>query len=299
MFKSYIIIITCASSRGIHLELVPDMGAEALIRALKRFQARRGTLHFMISNNGKTFKDSTLKSFTNENGTQWNFITERLPWFGGFYERLVQSVKRCLRKTLRNSKFNYEELNTHLIEIEGVLNSRPLTYLFEEVGEPLTPSHMITGRRILDKPRETENCNLSCDYKSLKRRAKYLTLVLEHFRTRFKREYLTSLCEFHTEKKTLKNRVICKGYIVIVHEEKRPRQRRKLGRIVDLIYGKGKNTRSAVVRVYSNGRTLDIRRPIKLLYPVELTEGIEEQSTDTSGPRITSIRDENAVEFIS
>ena len=83
MFKSYIIIITCASSRGIHLELVLDMGAEALIRALKRFQARRGTLHFMISNNGKTFKDSTLKSFTNENGTQWSFITERPPWFGG------------------------------------------------------------------------------------------------------------------------------------------------------------------------------------------------------------------------
>ena len=83
MFKSYIVLITCASSRGIHLELVPDKGAEALNLALKRFQARRGIPHFIISDNGKTLKDSTLKSFTNENGTQWSFITERPPWFGG------------------------------------------------------------------------------------------------------------------------------------------------------------------------------------------------------------------------
>ena len=40
MFKSYIVLITCACTRGIHLELAPDMGASAVIQALKRFQAR-------------------------------------------------------------------------------------------------------------------------------------------------------------------------------------------------------------------------------------------------------------------
>ena len=72
------------------------MGAYALIRTLKRFQARRGIPNFIISDNGKTFKDSLLKLYINENGTQWSFITEPAPWFGGFYERLVQSVKKCL-----------------------------------------------------------------------------------------------------------------------------------------------------------------------------------------------------------
>ena len=71
------------------------------------------------------------------------------PWFGGFYERRVQSGKRCLRETLESAKLTYEELNTHLIEVEGVLNSRPLTNLFDEGGEPLTPSHLIMGRRVL------------------------------------------------------------------------------------------------------------------------------------------------------
>ena len=123
MFKSYIVLSTCARTRGIHLELAPDMGASALMRALKRFQARRGIRQFIISDNGKAFKDSTVKSYIVENSTLWKLITERTPWFGGFYERLVQSVKRCLRKTLGNAKLIHEELNTHLIEVERVLNS--------------------------------------------------------------------------------------------------------------------------------------------------------------------------------
>ena len=69
MLKSYIVLITCASTRGIHLELAPDMGASALIQGLKRFQARRGILQCIMSDNGKTFKGSTLKSYIVENGT--------------------------------------------------------------------------------------------------------------------------------------------------------------------------------------------------------------------------------------
>ena len=92
---------------------------------LKHFQARHGIPQFVISDNGKTFKDSILRLYTVKNGTLWKFITERAPWFGGFYERLVQSVKRCLQKTLGNPKLTYEELNTHLIEVERVLNLWP------------------------------------------------------------------------------------------------------------------------------------------------------------------------------
>ena len=198
-----------------------------------------------------------------------------------------------------NAKLTYEELNTLLIEVEGVLNSRPLTYLYDEGGEPLTPSHLIMGRRVLDKPDRRENCEFIGDSKSLKGRAKYLSLILEHFRTRFKKEYLTSLREFHIAKKTLKNRVIDKGHIVTVYEEKRLHQMWRLGRIVELIRGKDQNIRSAVVRVYNNGKTVNIRRPIKLLYPVELTGDIEERPIDISGPQITSVMDEHVIDFIS
>ena len=72
---------------------------------------------------------------------------------GGFFERLkMRCVKRCLKNTLATARLAYEELLTVLIQIEGVLNSRPLTYLCEDGGEPLTPSHLIVRRRLFSPP---------------------------------------------------------------------------------------------------------------------------------------------------
>ena len=65
---------------------------------------------------------------------------------------MVRSVKRCLKKVLRNARLTYEELLTLLIRVEGVLNSRPLTYVYPDQDEPLTPSHLVLGKRILTVP---------------------------------------------------------------------------------------------------------------------------------------------------
>ena len=61
----------------------------------------------------------------------------------------MQSVKRSLRKILLRSSVNYEELNTIIVEIEAIVNSRPLTYICDdEVEEVLTPSHLLLGKRL-------------------------------------------------------------------------------------------------------------------------------------------------------
>ena len=73
-------------------------------------------------------------------GQKERFNLERSPWWGGHFERLVDSVKRSLRKTLGNSRLTFDELNTLLIEIEWSLSSRLLTYVYDELGfEALTP----------------------------------------------------------------------------------------------------------------------------------------------------------------
>ena len=72
-------------------------------------------------------------------------------WWGGFFEICVKLVKRCLKKVPGNEKLSYKELESVLIETEGVLNSRALTYVYEELSED-TPSHLVIGRRLLDKP---------------------------------------------------------------------------------------------------------------------------------------------------
>lgn len=54
----------------------------------------------------------------------------------------MKEVKTCLKKTLGRLRLIFDELATLLIEVdvEAVLNSRPLTYLYsDDIEEPLTP----------------------------------------------------------------------------------------------------------------------------------------------------------------
>ena len=150
--KVYILLLTCATSRALHLELVPDLGNESFLRAVLRFFARKGYPDLVIHDNAKTFKSRDVKHFFLKQGIEQKFILALAPWWGGFYERLVRNVKASLRKVVGNSLLNFEELSTFLCQVEGTLNSRPLTYLNEDdIDEPLTPFHLLHGRNILSQ----------------------------------------------------------------------------------------------------------------------------------------------------
>ena len=181
MHKSHMALYTCASSRAIHLDLVPDNTTQSFVKSFKRFIGRRGTPSFLISDNGKTFKGPELRNFIALKKIKWRFIVEKSPWWGGFYERMVRCVKRCLKKVLSNARLTYEELLTLLIQIEGVLNSRPLTYVSHKGDEPLTPSHLVIGRRILSVPPVSQDNGETQTGKDAIKRDKYLKTVLEHF----------------------------------------------------------------------------------------------------------------------
>ena len=116
MYKSYIVIYACASSSTVHLDLSVDATSETFIRSFLRFISRRGMPGTMVSDNGKTFESKELKEFCASKGIKWKHIVERSPWWGGFYERLVRSVKRCLKKVLRTARLSYEELLTLLLK---------------------------------------------------------------------------------------------------------------------------------------------------------------------------------------
>ena len=95
----------------------------------------------------KVFSYPSVKRLLARKRIAWRFNVERAPWSGGFFKRMIQNVKRCLRKTLRNARLNYHQLHTVLVEVEGTLNSRPLTYLpSDDLEEPLTWSHLLHGR---------------------------------------------------------------------------------------------------------------------------------------------------------
>ena len=162
--KAWICLFTCFVTRAVHLDIVLDMSTETFIRCVKRFAARRGLPRRFISDNGKTFKaasrflssvfkDDTVRDHLAEKGCEWTFNVERVPWWGGAFEHMVQSTKRCLRKMVGQASLTRDELLTAVTEIESIINSRPLSYISAgDTEEPLTPSHLLIGRRVLSLP---------------------------------------------------------------------------------------------------------------------------------------------------
>ena len=291
--KVWICLFTCFVTRAVHLDIVADMSTATFLRCLKRFASRRGLPHKFISDNGKTFKaaskyikavcdDATVKEYLAGLGCTWLFNIERAPWWGGAFERLVKSTKRCLRKLIGRAHFSHDELLTAVTEIEAVINSRPLSYVSaEDLEEPLTPSHLLVGRRILNLPDHLgylygpDDEEFSVDSVQLTRRMKYLNNTLNHFWNRWRTEYLSELREahVHSARKNLVTRGsdVSVGDIVIVHDEQLPRGLWKLGRVQELFKGRDGHCRGAIVRTVTRDRQqILMKRPIQLLYPLEL-----------------------------
>ena len=302
MRKCYIALFTCASTRALHLELIPDLHANSFIRAFTRFIGRRGLPSRIISDNGNTFLDKNVRTFVNSLGIVWSFNIPTASWWGGFFESMVKLTKRCLRKTLGNAHLTYEELETVLLETEGVLNSRPLTFVYNDITEPpVTPSCLVSGRRLLDRPSLSENIENS-DYENLTKRAKYLKTVLSRFFSRWKREYLPSLREHENKQNKSAKRVPEIGDIVTIHKDLIPRQRWVLGKVTRLFEGREGVARAAEVLTLDKwGKKILIKRPIQKLYPLEVRcpvkehEKLEKNSKEVS---ITTVRDEDVIENI-
>ena len=201
----------------------------------------------------------------------------KISWFGGFWERLIGLTKTALKKVLGRASVNLVMLQTLVVEIEAILNDRPLTYVSSDVNDqqPLTPSHLLYGRRITALPNESldedelidPNFNENVE---IQRNAKRLVLLLQHFEQRWRQEYLTSLREFHkntgTERETIKV-----GDVVQVHDDK-SRLTWRLAVIESLIRGRDGHVRAANIRTAS-GKT---NRPITKLYPLEVSAKTEE-----------------------
>ena len=164
----------------------------------------------MLTDNAKTFKSalvdvkkisrsSEVKQHLANRQVDWQFIMERAPWWGGVWERLVRSVKRCLKKSVGRSLLTFEELCTLVVEIEATLNNRSLTYIYDD-GEgllyPLTPADLINGRQIVTMPHQRD-CNVISTFHSLTKRARYHFRLLESFNKQWRKEYLLGLRTIH------------------------------------------------------------------------------------------------------
>ena len=246
--KFYIFLITCAVTRAVHLELVNSLNVEDCLLALRRFVARRGLPAVFWSDNAKTFvavRHQLLSTFS-VNGPRWNFIPPRSPWWGGWWERLVRCVKGALKKSVGRRCLVRSELETVLHEVEGCVNSRPLTFLSDEASEasPLTPSHFLIGKSNIYEPDEPSQ-SASSTQEDLVQRKKVKDTLLDSFWDIWSSEYIRSLPVWKGSSKVCQ---IAENSLVLIREDGWPRMTWPLGRIVEVYTGKDGISRSCKVK---------------------------------------------------
>ena len=92
----------------------------------------------------------------------------------------------------------FDELDPLLIEIEAVINSRLLTFVYDDyegVSYALTPSHLLHGFRLATTPSACHYEDVSTS-ETLTKRAKGHQQILKQLVSRWRKEYLLSLCEY-------------------------------------------------------------------------------------------------------
>ena len=101
---------------------------------------------------------------------------------GGWWERMVRSVKEPLRKVLGKSLLSFTELTTVLVKIEAIINSRPLTTVSDDVKDdtPVTPAHLAIGRSLVSLLDAQEEIEPTSSKKTV-RRYLYRQRLVNHF----------------------------------------------------------------------------------------------------------------------
>ncbi|XP_029156832.1 uncharacterized protein LOC114929451 [Nylanderia fulva] len=196
-------------------------------------------------------------------GVKWSFNPPSAPHFGGKWEAGVKSVKFHLRRVLGDARLTYEELTTLLVQIEAILNFRPLTALSDDPSDPtaLTPGHFLVGSTLATVPepslQEVPQNRLS--------RWQLLQCMKESFWQRWSSEYLQQLQT--TSKQYRPQDAFRKGALVLIKDERFPPTKWPLARITDVHPGVDGLIRVATVKT----ATSSFKRPIvKLcLLPIE------------------------------
>ncbi|XP_034936335.1 uncharacterized protein [Chelonus insularis] len=271
--KGWMCVFVCFSTSAVHLELVSDYSSDSFIAAYRRFTGRRGICTTLYSDCGTTFigADAQLKrlfnqgtqefshlhySLTNE-GTTWKFNPPAAPHMGGKWEAAVKSIKYHLNRTVGETALTFEEFNTLLIQIEAILNSRPLQPLTEDPDDlsTLTPAHFLIGEPLTAIPEPS----LLTIQPSRLTRWQLLQQKMQLFWKTWSSQYLQrqlSISKWYHRSHQLKV-----GSLVLLTDERFPPAKWPLAKITQLIPGSDGLTR--VVKLKT--ATTELTRPITKL----------------------------------
>ena len=245
------------------------------------------------------YEDVKVQNTLSNENCKWTFITPRAPHQGGFYERMVGTVKSALRKSIFRKRINQDELVTIIAEVERRVNNRPLTYVDSttvDTIETITPSHLLYVDRLNSLPVTMDRDYLNdsdfmIDHKVCNARFHYLTNIIHIFQEQWEKEYLHSLREKH-RCKTDPNRPfhtqIKVGDIVLVHNDTH-RCLWKLAKVIQLMPSNDGLVRVVKLKT-NNGETT---RSVDRLYPLEVSTPIQNEIVEIPEDTCNSVNNES------
>jgi len=267
--KSWVVIYTCAVYRAVYLDIVDSLSSEEFLNSLHKFTCIVGRPTTIFSDNGTNFVGAeslmarlNWKKVSDKLHVQnivWKFNPPTASWWGGWWERLIRSLKDLLRRMIGTAKLTRKELEVCMAEISQVMNDRPLTTLTENSMDliPLTPSMFMRDLPLTGLPELT--LLTSKDIQEAHRKISDLKAALKG---RFRKEYLANLIQREAELPNVELKI---GDVVLVGSDNRKRFEWPLGRIIQLFPGKDGKFRVAKVRT-AKGM---LERPLQRLYPLE------------------------------
>ena len=266
VLKRYGVLFTCFSSRAIHLETANSLDTSSFLNALRRFLGRRGPIQQLHSDCGTNIvgTDNALKRAFDEmdNKKIGEFLRRRnCDWFqfkfntpcsshmGGVWERQIRIVRSVLTPLLvqHGSQSDDETLRTLLVEVENIVNSRPLSVdniNDPEYLEPLTPNHLLTMKPKLLFPPPGRFQKPDLYVRQRWRRVQYLA---NQFWLRWRKEYIQSLQprkKWFSAKRNLKE-----GDIVLLNDDNLQRNQWPLARVETVLSGSDGLVRKVRLRI--------------------------------------------------
>ncbi|XP_072569309.1 uncharacterized protein [Paramormyrops kingsleyae] len=271
--KRWGIIFKCLTTRAVHLEVLSSISLDSFLMALRRFIARRGKPAELYSDQGTNFRggeremkeafSSLAISVQKQLAPQqisFHFNPPASPHFGGVWEREIRSVKAALYTTIGSQTVSEEVLTTVLIEVESILNSKPLGYVSANVADldPVTPNYLLMGRPDTSLPQviypQSEMLG--------RRRWRHSQVLADRFWTAFVRNYLPSLQTRGKWRISTPN--ITVGSVVMMVDPQLPRSLWQIGKVVKVFPGPDHCVRTAAVQINDRIYTRPIVRLIVL-----------------------------------
>ncbi|XP_053686155.1 uncharacterized protein LOC128735696 [Sabethes cyaneus] len=296
--KVFVAIFVCMASKAVHIDMVYSLTSDAFVNMLKRLVGRRGRVTDIYCDNARTFvganrlleenrlnfnaihQSSKLLTYCADNGITFHFNPARSPHFGGLWEASVKTFKYHLYRVIKDTQLNIDDFNTLLVQVEGIMNSRPLTPLSSDPADvvALTPGHFLVGEPLQSLP-EPNLCDIPINrldsFQKMQQR-------LQHFWRAWSRDYVAQLQD--RKKWPVVQPNIDVGTLVLLKQDNTPPMRWNLGRIEQTF--PGKDGRVRVVQVRTAHGTY--RRAITEICPLPIDHHTEQD--DHADPPALPVR---------